>query len=175
MTTPGIAAALTAALLVQTAILHIVLGDQAPADVVLVVVVLAALSGGPLVGLWTGTAAGLLQDLLSGGVIGVSGLAKSLTGVLVGASRSWFVVDTVRRHLVAFMAASIVHAVCFVGVYTLVHTMQPVTTAFLASQVAANGVAGAAVVAVARAAPGALRWARLRRRDPFGRRRWIVS
>lgn len=174
MKVSGIAVALTAALLAQTVLLRIVLGDQAPVDVVLLVVILAALSGGRIVGLWTGTIAGLLQDLLSGGVVGVSGLAKSVTGVLVGFSRSWFVVDTVWHHLIVFMTASVVHAVCFVGVYMLVHTMQPVTTAFLASQVAANGVAGAAVVAIARAVPGALRWARLRR-DLFRRRRWTVS
>ena len=54
---------------------------SANVDFPLVVVVFAALSGGPVVGLWTGVAAGLAQDLLSGGIVGVSGLAKSLVGV----------------------------------------------------------------------------------------------
>ena len=53
-------------------------------DIPLVVVVLAALSGGAIVGLWAGTFAGLLQDSMSGGLVGVSGLAKSLIGVTIG-------------------------------------------------------------------------------------------
>ena len=53
-------------------------------DLPLVVVVLASLSGGPIVGLWAGTFAGFLQDVMSGGLVGVSGLAKSLVGVTIG-------------------------------------------------------------------------------------------
>ena len=71
---------------------------QAPVDLVLVVVVYTALSRGPAAGVWTGTAAGLLQDVLSGGIVGVSGLAKCLTGAVVGLSGTrFFVGNSVSR------------------------------------------------------------------------------
>ena len=38
-------------------------------DLPLVVVVLTSLSGGPIVGLWVGTLAGFLQDVMSGGLV----------------------------------------------------------------------------------------------------------
>ena len=47
---------------------------------VLVVVVYVALTNGPVAGLLTGTIAGLLQDALATGIIGIGGLAKTLAG-----------------------------------------------------------------------------------------------
>ena len=80
----GIAVAV--AVTAQTTYALFVNGTSANVDFPLVVVVFAALSGGPIVGLWTGVAAGLGQDLLSGGIVGVSGLSKSLVGFAVGAA-----------------------------------------------------------------------------------------
>ena len=77
MKTSQIAFALFVALLVQTTLVGVV-AQQTPVDLVLIVVVFAALAGGPVVGLWTGTFGGLVQDILSGGVIGASGLAKTI-------------------------------------------------------------------------------------------------
>ena len=83
MTTPRIAAVVAAALAGQTTALRF--ADAAPnVDLLLVAVVFAGLTGGPLAGLWTGTAGGLAQDLLSGGILGVNGLAKSLVGAWAG-------------------------------------------------------------------------------------------
>ena len=53
-------------------------------DLVLVVVVYYALASGRVTGLLTGTVAGLVQDVLSGGVLGMAGLSKTVVGYLAG-------------------------------------------------------------------------------------------
>ena len=152
-----IALAVGAALLVQTTLLRMVASASVPVDLVLVVVVYAALSRGPAAGLWTGTAAGLLQDVLSGGIVGVSGLAKCLAGALVGLSGTRFIVASTASRFLAYAAASLLHAACFFGVYLLLDTGAPAASgAFLLAQVLPNAVAGVAVTWSVRVAPGAL-------------------
>ena len=175
MKTTRIALALIAALVVQTAMVRVVAGDQAPVDLVLVVVVFAALSRGPVVGLWTGTFAGLLQDVLSGGIIGVSGLAKSIAGVLVGFTALQFIVATVWHRLAVLVAATALHTICFLGVYFLLGTASPpVTVSYVLIHAVTNGVVGIAAAALAGATPGMLRRVR-QGRGPFGRRHWIMG
>ena len=175
MKTTSIMLALTAALVAQTALVRVLAGDQAPVDLVLVVVVFAALSRGPVVGLWTGTFAGLLQDVLSGGIIGVSGLAKSIAGVLVGITGSHFIIATVWHRLAVLVAATVLHTFCFLGVYVLVGTATPpATVTYVLTQAVTNGVVGIAAAALVRGGPGALRRVR-QGRSPLGRRHWIMG
>lgn len=170
-----ITVALIAALVAQTTLVRSVADDQAPVDLVLVVVVFAALSRGPVVGLWTGTFAGLLQDALSGGIIGVSGLAKSIAGVLVGITASQFIIATVWHRLVVLMGATLVHTICFLGVYGVLETASPpATVSHELIQAIVNGVVGIAAAGLVRATPGAYRRAR-QGRTPFGRRHWIMG
>ena len=63
-------------------------------DMVLVAVVFVALSYGPVAGLLGGTAAGLAQDALSGGIIGIGGLANSIVGFFTGAIGAQFIVSS---------------------------------------------------------------------------------
>ena len=60
-------------------------GDIVP-DIPLVVVVMLALRRGPEFGCVAGLIAGLLQDVTTGGLLGVQGLTKALVGFTVGAS-----------------------------------------------------------------------------------------
>jgi rod shape-determining protein MreD len=60
-------------------------GDVVP-DIPLVVVVMLALRRGPEFGCLAGLVAGLLQDVTTGGLLGVQGLTKALVGFAVGAS-----------------------------------------------------------------------------------------
>ena len=113
MKTTHILVWLALALLVQTTLVPLVAGGGAPVDLVLVVVVFAALNRGPVAGLWTGTVAGLLQDALSGGIIGVSGLTKTIIGVVVGVVGSRFLLGTVWHRLAVLVGASFVHAFCY--------------------------------------------------------------
>ncbi len=61
------------------------LGDVVP-DIPLVVVVMLALRRGPEFGCVAGLVAGLLQDVTSGGLLGVQALTKALAGFAIGAS-----------------------------------------------------------------------------------------
>src|SRR4029077_9257898 len=61
-------------------------------DLVLVVVVYNALSSGRVGGMLAGSFAGLVQDSLSGGVIGMSGLSKTIVGFVAGIIGTQFIV-----------------------------------------------------------------------------------
>ncbi len=175
MTAIGIALALAAALLAQTAIVRMVASEGLPTDLVLIVVIFAALSRGRLAGLCTGTAGGLLQDMLSGGLIGISGLAKSITGVLVGMAGSRFIIETIWQHLVLIVLASAFHTVSVLGVYALVGGAPAATATFVLIRAAAEGVLGITALALARAMPAAVQRLRQRlRRRQAARRPWVM-
>src|SRR6185503_18962588 len=88
-------------------------------DLVLVVVVYVALTSGPVTGLLAGTVAGLAQDALSSGIIGVGGLAKTLVGFLTGIIGTQFIVAQPFSRFVVFLAATALHALVFIGVYVV--------------------------------------------------------
>ena len=153
MTTPRIAAVVAAALAAQTTAPRFV-GAAANMDLPLVAVVFAGLTGGPLVGLWTGTVGGLAQDLLSGGILGVNGLAKSLAGTWAGWMSVHFITCQAWRRAVIIGAATLSNAACVVGVYALATTHDP--SAHLrgvAMQGSANATVGVVAMAIARWAP----------------------
>lgn len=175
MKTTRIGLMLTIAVLAQTTFVRAIGGTGAPVDLVLVVVVFAALSRGPVVGLWTGTLGGLVQDALSGGIIGVSGLAKSVVGVLVGVAASQFIIGTVWHRLLILLVASVGHAFCFLGVYALVGSAAPFSTLSLVLlQAVVNAVVGVGAEVVVHLIPGARQRVR-QGRTPFGRRHWLMG
>ena len=95
-------------------------------DIPLVVVVLAALSRGPIVGLWAGTLAGFLQDLMSGGLVGVSGFSKSLIGVTIGFLARRLMHTGYGYRILLIILATIMNVVVVGGVYHLVALSIPV-------------------------------------------------
>ena len=159
----------------QTTFVRVVAGVGVPVDLVLVAVVFAALSRGPVVGLWTGTLGGLVQDVLSGGIVGVSGLTKSIIGTLVGLVAAQFIVGTVWHRLLILFAASLVHALCFSGVYALVGSGVPVVgPGAVAAQAVVNALVGAVAEGCVRLVPGA--WQRFRDgRAPLRGRHWMMG
>jgi rod shape-determining protein MreD len=118
--TLAILAAVVLALALQTTLAHLLLGNQARVDLALVVVIYAALTGGPVSGLLIGSVAGLAQDAVSGGVVGVGGLSKSLIGFVVGALGTHFIVVHAVPRLVVFFTASVAHAALFFAVYQMI-------------------------------------------------------
>ena len=84
MKTAGIILAIILALALQTTIARFIVAGTVAVDLVLVVVVYVALSSGSVPGMLTGTVAGLIQDSLSTGVIGIGGLAKTIVGFITG-------------------------------------------------------------------------------------------
>ena len=70
-------------------------------------------------GLLAGAAAGLAQDALSSGILGIGGLAKTVVGFLVG-----LVAHAVHRRrplprFLTFLASTVIHAGIFMGLYEL--------------------------------------------------------
>lgn len=118
MKVAGLVLATALALAVQTSIGRYV-GAAAGVDLVLIVVVYAALAFGPVTGLLSGTIAGLVQDAMSTGIVGVGGLAKTVVGFLVGIIGSQFIVAHPLPRFVVFFGASLSHAALFIGVYAV--------------------------------------------------------
>lgn len=170
-----IALALAAALLAQTVLLRIVTAVPVPVDLALIVVVYTALVRGAPTAIWTGTAAGLLQDVLSGGIVGPSGLAKCLVGALIGMSSTRLIVGALWSRFIVYVAASLLHAGCFFGVYMLIDTGAPgASVIFVAGQALVNGLVFVSGVGLVHAAPNA--WRRLRVYwSPLAGRRWELE
>ena len=114
----GVGLALAAALLLQTTVTGMVRG-VVPVDLVLVVVVGAALAFGPVTGLVTGTIGGLIQDALTSGILGMGGLAKTLVGYAAGQFGTQFIVTATVPRLLVFAVATAAHAALLMGLYGL--------------------------------------------------------
>ena len=165
-----VAFALAAALAVQTTLVEMVAGIGAPLDLVLMVVMVVAIVNGPRAGLWTGTVGGLLQDALSGGVIGMGGLAKTVVGYLGGQFAAQFMVTRLWHKALVFVGGSLLHAALFVGGYGLLFEDRVVVTQRdLLMQAAANTVVGLVVAVGLQTIPDEAERQRLRGRWPGGR------
>ncbi len=170
MTAAWVAFALAAALAAQTTLVRMVAGPGAPVDLVLMVVIVVAIVGGPRAGLWTGTVGGLLQDALSGGVIGVGGLAKTLVGYLGGQFAAQFMVTRLWHKALVFVGGSLLHVALFVGGYRLLFDDRMVVTQReLLVQAAANTVVGLVVAVGLQTIPDEVERQRLRGRWPDDR------
>ena len=133
-------------------------------DLVLVVVVYAALTSGSVTGLVTGSLAGLIQDALSGGVIGMAGLSKTVVGFVAGIIGTQFIVAHSASRFVVFFLATIVNAVVFMGVYELLGLRQfgePYAAVGLQGLV--NAIVGVLAFKVIEGLPGALERRRITR------------
>lgn len=117
-------AAIAVALALQTTLASLVIRGTAALDLVLVVVVYIALISGPVWGLLLGSVAGLIQDSLSSGIIGVGGLAKTIVGYLAGVLGTQFILTAPLSRFVIFVLATVVHATIFMGLYTLLDLRQ---------------------------------------------------
>ena len=157
MKAAGIILAVAAALALQTTLARFVVRGTVALDLVLVVVVYVALTSGPATGLLTGTFAGLVQDALSGGVIGIYGLAKTLVGFLAGIIGTQFIVAQPLPRLVVFFCATVLHAVVFMGLYVVLDLRHFGTPyAVVAGQAAANAVVGVVAFQLVELLPGAV-------------------
>jgi rod shape-determining protein MreD len=155
--TAGVVVATALALALQTTLARFLVGGTAGIDLVLVVVVYAGLSFGPVTGLMTGTFAGLLQDALSSGIIGIGGLAKTVVGFVAGIVGTQFIVAQSLTRFVVFFAASVLHAALFIGLYELLNLRDfGAPYAAVAAQAVGNAVIGIVAFKVAEFLPGAV-------------------
>ena len=139
----GVLIAIALALALQTTLARFLVGGTAALDLVLVVVVYVALTTGPVAGMLAGSAAGIIQDALSSGVIGIGGLAKSVVGFVAGVVSQQFIVTAALPRFVMFLAATAGHAAVFMGLYVLLGLRTfPSPWAAILSQALGNAAVG---------------------------------
>ncbi len=112
-------AAIFIAIAAQTTLAGYVFRASTPIDLVLISVVYVAIKSGPVMGLMAGTVAGLIQDALAGGILGIGGLAKTLVGFLAGVLGTQFIVTAPLPRFLIVLVATALHAGIFMGLYTL--------------------------------------------------------
>jgi rod shape-determining protein MreD len=153
----GLLLAIVVALALQTTLARFVVRGAVALDLVLVVVVCVALTSGPVPGLLAGTAAGLAQDALSSGVIGIGGLAKTVVGFLAGVVGTQFIVAQPFPRFVVFFVATLLHAAIFMGLYMVLDMRQFGTPyAAVSGQALGNAVVGVVAFQLVELLPGAV-------------------
>jgi len=164
----GAVAVIAIALALQTTLARFVVGGTAAIDLVLVAVVYVALTTGPVAGMLAGSAAGLIQDALSSGVIGVGGLAKLIVGFFVGMIAQQFIMTAALPRLVMFLGATALHAAVFFGLYAAMNAalnipMFPVSWKALLGQGLGNALVGLVAFTIIEALPGVMERRRMSR------------
>jgi rod shape-determining protein MreD len=162
--TAGIILAIVLALALQTTIARFVVSGTVAVDLVLVVVVYVALSSGSVPGLVSGTVAGLIQDSLSTGVIGIGGLAKSIVGFVSGIVGTQLNIAEPVSRFVVFFIATIVHQAITIGLGAVLG-LRPFGTPYaaIAGEALGNAVVGVAAFQLKELLPGAVERRRMGR------------
>ena len=172
MRSAGVLLALILALALQATLSGLMIGGPIAINLVLVVVVYLALAYGPVTGVLAGTIAGLAQDALAGGIVGIGGMSKTVIGFVVGVLGAQFNLSTTVPRLVMFVAATFVHEVMFEGLHAMVggrhFTLQYSATM---AQALVNGLIGVSIFLIVEQGPETLQRRRLRR-GTFGRKRF---
>jgi rod shape-determining protein MreD len=126
-------------------------------DLVLIVVVYIAIKSGPSMGLLAGTVAGLIQDSLSSGILGIGGLAKTIVGFIAGVLGSQFIVTAPLPRFMLLMMATALHAAIFMGLYTLLNLRQfPAPYSSIVGQAFGNAFVGVVAFQIIEWFPGFL-------------------
>jgi len=160
----GVFIAIALALALQTSLARFLVGGTAALDLVLVVVVYVALTSGPVTGMLAGSAAGIVQDALSSGTVGIGGLANAIVGFGAGVIGQQFIVTAAFPRFVMFIVATLVHSALFMGMYVLLGLKEfPSPWAAVLSQAIGNAVVGIVAFAIIESLPGVMERRRFRR------------
>ncbi|HEY1305326.1 MAG TPA: rod shape-determining protein MreD [Vicinamibacterales bacterium] len=166
MRAAGVLISIGLALALQTTLARFVVGGSAAVDLVLVAVVYIALTSGPVSGMMAGSVAGLIQDALSSGVVGIGGLSKATVGFVVGALGQQFIVTAPLPRLVIFLGATVGYQALFMGIYVLLQQRSfPSPWKAVATQALGNAIVGMIVFSIVEAFPGAIERRRAGRRS----------
>jgi rod shape-determining protein MreD len=112
----------------------------------------------------TGTVAGLIQDSLSTGVIGIGGLAKAIVGFVTGVIGTQLNIAEPVARFVVFFAATVVHQAITIGLGTVLGLQTfGVPYAGIAGEALANAVIGVAAFQLTDLLPGAVERRRMGR------------
>jgi rod shape-determining protein MreD len=136
-------AAILIAIALQTTLGTMMLRGGTAIDLVLIVVVYVSIKSGPSTGLLAGTVAGLIQDALSSGILGIGGLAKTIVGFLSGVLGTQFIVTAPLPRFLLLIVATALHAAIFIGLYTLLNLRQfPAPYSSIVGQAFGNAFVG---------------------------------
>ena len=148
-------AAIFIALAAQTTLAGYIFRSSTPIDLVLIVVVYVGIKSGPVTGLLAGTVAGLIQDALSAGVLGIGGLAKTLVGFISGVLGTQFIVTAPLPRFLLLLLATALHAAVFMGLYSLLDLRQfPTPYPSIVGQAFGNAFVGVIAFQVVEWFPG---------------------
>jgi rod shape-determining protein MreD len=151
-----VAVAIAFALALQTTLARYLVGSGSRVDLVLVAVVYVAMTTGPVTALLSGAIGGIVQDALSGGIVGVGGFAKTVVGFLVALLGTQIIVARPLPRFILFAAATLVHAATFLGLYSMLESRIPTASVGgVIEQAIGNGVAGLVVFELNKVVP---RW-----------------
>jgi rod shape-determining protein MreD len=140
-------------------------GGTAAIDLVLVTVVYIALTSGPVSGMLAGSLAGLIQDQLSTGVLGIGGLAKSIVGFVAGALGQQFIVTAALPRLLMFVGSTAAYQAIFMGLYVVLGLRSfPSPWKAIATQALGNALVGMIAFTIIEALPGVMERRRIGRR-----------
>lgn len=145
------------AIVLQTTLARYLVRGTSGVDLILVAVVYLGLTSGPAAGTLSGTIAGLAQDSLGSGIIGIGGLAKTVVGFLAGVVGTTFIVaQTIPRFLVFFAATVLQLAITF-GLHFLLDPRPPALGYYGAlAQALGNALLGVVLFQAGDALPGML-------------------
>lgn len=173
MNLPRVLLVVTVGLVLQMALARFAVADQWVFDLVLVAVVYAALSWGPIAGMWAGTIGGLVQDALSGDIIGVGGLAKTVAGLGAGVAGAQFIVSSAAGRVATVAIVTVGHRVLVMALLALIHQRwSDGGWLGMLVEIGLNALAGLIAFQATEWWPGAMRQSRQLRRSSLSKRRW---
>jgi rod shape-determining protein MreD len=166
-------ATIVIAVLLQVTLARYMVGGRWVFDFVLVGVVFAAVVWGSAAGMLAGTTGGLLQDVLSDGIVGVGGLAKTLVGFATGILGAQFVLARPPARALIVTGASVVHRLLILALYGLIDQRWPaISWNAMLAETLLNTLFGLIAFQVTAALPNVMERHRMNRRSSLSRRNW---
>jgi rod shape-determining protein MreD len=157
MTALRMAALIAVALVLQTTLARFLVRGSVGVDLVLVVVIYVSLRAGPTVGMLTGTVAGLAQDALTTGVVGIGSLGKTVVGYLAGTVGTAFIVAQPVPRFLVFFTATLIEMTVIIGLHAALDPgPAAVPAGAIVAQAFGNSLVGVVLFQLAEALPRAL-------------------
>jgi rod shape-determining protein MreD len=168
-----VVAVVLGAVALQLALARYAVGGRFVFDFVLVGVVYVALHAGPVAGMLGGTIGGLLQDVASGGIVGLGGLVDTILGYAAGVLGTRLVVARAYGRASIVAAATLARGLMASGLHAVIDQSWPaVAWAGLLEEAAINTLVGWIAFQLTESLPGAVARSRSRQRTSWGRRQW---
>lgn len=173
MKAPSVVLTVVASVVAQLAVARYAIGGRWPIDLVLVGTVYAGVYWGPTAGIWAGTAAGLIQDLLSQNIVGTGALVKTLMGFAAGGVASQFIVTRAHVRVLVVAGATILSRLLLLGLYALIdERWSGVPWTGILEETALNAAAGLLAFQATEMLPGAVARRRMASRSSLSKRMW---